>query len=107
MKIEAKKSKLNLTGNQAARPGTGPAREPRPETEKPFIAEPQPKPPKKGIPKIKLPRISLPAIKLPKIKLPKLKRPDFKAPKPVLPKAKGSRKKYVIVLLAAIPALAA
>ncbi len=53
-----------------------------------------------------MPRISLPAIKLPKIKLPMLKRPDSRAPKQGLPKARGSRTKYVIVLLAAIPALA-
>ncbi len=105
MKIEAKKSKLNLAGNRDSMPGKEPAREPRPKPEKSFIAESQRQPSKKRIPLIKMPRISLTKIRLPHINLPKLKKPDFNARKPVLPKARGSRSKYIVVILAAIPAL--
>lgn len=106
MKIEAKKSRLNLTGSRSSRPGKVPARESRPKPEKPFVAEPRRKPPEKRIPQINMPRISLPNIRLPRITMPMLKKPDFNARKPGPPKSRGSRSKFVILVLAAIPALA-
>jgi hypothetical protein len=101
MKIEAKKSKLNLNANQAVRPGKKPAREPKPKQEKKAAEKPQPKPkppkkskaPKSASPKIKLPSIKLPSLKMPKIAFPKLRAPKFKG------------KRSVVMILVAVPAL--
>lgn len=101
MKIEAKKSKLNMNKNQASRPVKETVREKRKKPETMYVEKPTAALSRSGVSRIKIPRIKLPRIKLPRINLSK---PAI--PKPRVQKLRGKRT-AVIVVLVAVPVLLA
>ncbi len=97
MKIEAKKSKLNLNKSQAAQLGEKPAREQQTEREEVFVEKSKSKPRKTRVPRIRIPSIKLPGLHVPKFAFPKLRAPRFK----------GKKSVYIVAILVAVPALVA